>query len=230
MARSERLLDLIQILRRHRRPVRGAELAEELRVSLRTVYRDIQSLIATGARIDGEAGIGFVLRAGYTLPPLMFGAEEIEALVLGSRMVAESADEPLADAARNALAKIAAVLPEERRDEIEGLGLLSAPRPPTAPDGVELAFIRKAIRAERKVWITYGDVLGNRTERRIWPIALTFYDRKRLLAAWCELRQDYRHFRTDRIVALTETAERLPKRRRVLMREWLQLESVPQQD
>lgn len=230
MSRPERLLDLIQILRRHRRPVRGAELAEELRVSLRTVYRDIHSLIATGARIDGEAGIGFVLRAGYTLPPLMFEAEEIEALVLGSRMVAESADEPLARAALNALAKVAAVLPEERRDEIESLGLLSAPRPPTAPDGVELASIRKAIRAERKVWITYGDVLGNRTERRIWPIALTFYDRKRLLAAWCELRQDYRHFRTDRIVALTETPERLPKRRRVLMREWLELESVPQQD
>jgi predicted DNA-binding transcriptional regulator YafY len=230
MSRPERLLDLIQILRRHRRPVRGAELAEELRVSLRTVYRDIQSLIATGARIDGEAGVGFVLRAGYTLPPLMFEAEEIEALVLGSRMVAESADEPLARAALNALAKVAAVLPEERRDEIESLGLLSAPRPPTAPDGVELASIRKAIRAERKVWITYGDVLGNRTERRIWPIALTFYDRKRLLAAWCELRQDYRHFRTDRIVALTETPERLPKRRRVLMREWLELESVPQQD
>jgi predicted DNA-binding transcriptional regulator YafY len=230
MSRSERLLDLIQILRRHRRPVRGAELAEELRVSLRTVYRDVQSLIATGARIDGEAGIGFVLRAGYTLPPLMFEAEEVEALVLGSRMAAESADEPLARAARNALAKIAAVLPEERRDEIESLGLLSAPRPPAAPDGVELAFIRKAIRAERKVLITYGDALGNHTERRIWPIALTFYDRKRLLAAWCELRQDYRHFRTDRIVTLTETAERLPKRRRVLMREWLELESVPQQD
>jgi predicted DNA-binding transcriptional regulator YafY len=230
MSRPERLLDLIQILRRHRRPVRGAELAEELRVSLRTVYRDIQGLIATGARIDGEAGIGFVLRAGYTLPPLMFNAEEIEALVLGSRMVAGSADEPLARAARDALAKIAAVLPEERREEIESLGLLSAPRPPSMPDGVELAFIRKAIRAERKVWITYGDAVGNHTERRIWPIALTFYDRKRLLAAWCELRQDYRHFRTDRIVALTETAERLPKRRRVLMREWLELESVPQQD
>jgi len=230
MSRSERLLDLIQLLRRHRRPVRGVELAEELRVSLRTVYRDIRSLIATGAPIDGEAGIGFVLRAGYTLPPLMFDAEEIEALVLGSRMVAESVDEPLACAARNALAKIAAVLPDERRDEVESLGLLSAPRPPTAPDGVELVFIRKAIRAERKVWITYGDVLGNRTDRRIWPIALTFYDRTRLLAAWCELRQDFRHFRTDRIVALNETAGRFPKRRRVLMREWLQLEFVPRQD
>jgi predicted DNA-binding transcriptional regulator YafY len=230
MSRSERLLDLIQILRRHRRPVRGVELAEELRVSLRTVYRDIQSLIATGARIDGEAGIGFVLRAGYTLPPLMFNAEEIEALVLGSRMVAESVDEPLTRAARDALAKIAAVLPDERRDEIESLGLLSAPRAPTAPDGVELALVRKAIRAERKVWITYGDALGNRTDRRIWPIALTFYDRTRLLAAWCELRQDFRHFRADRIVALTETAERFPKRRGVLMRQWLQLEVAPQQD
>ena len=225
MSRPERLLDLIQILRRHRRPVRGAELAEELRVSLRTVYRDIQGLVATGARIDGEAGIGFVLRAGYTLPPLMFNADEIEALVLGSRMLAGSVDEPLARAARDALAKIAAVLPEERREEIESLGLLSAPRPPTVPDGVELAFIRKAIRAERKVWITYGDALGNHTERRIWPIALTFYDRKRLLAAWCELRQDYRHFRTDRIVTLAVTDKRYPRRRQVMMKEWRERES-----
>jgi predicted DNA-binding transcriptional regulator YafY len=230
MSRSERLLDLLQVLRRHRHPVRGAALAEELRVSLRTVYRDIQSLIATGAPIEGEAGIGYVLRAGYTLPPLMFDAEEIEALVLGSRMVAEAVDEPLARAARDALAKIAAVLPEERRDEIEGLGLLSAPRRPAAPDGVELALIRKAIRAERKVWITYGDVTGNRTQRRIWPIALTFYDRTRLLAAWCELRQDFRHFRTDRIESMAETADRFPKRRRVLMKEWRQIEGAPRQD
>jgi predicted DNA-binding transcriptional regulator YafY len=230
MSRSERLLALLQVLRRHRQPVRGATLAEELGVSLRTVYRDIQSLVATGARIEGEAGLGYVLRAGFTLPPLMFDAEEIEALVLGSRMVAQAVDEPLARAARNALAKIAAVLPEERRDEIESVGLRSAQRPPAAPDGVELARLRQAIRAERKVWITYGDVAGNRTERRIWPIALTFYDRTRLLAAWCELRQDFRHFRTDRIAALSETAERFPKRRRVLMKEWRQIEGVPKQD
>ena len=227
MARSERLFALIQILRRHRRPVTGAVLAAELEVSLRTVYRDIQTLVATGAPVDGEAGLGFVLRDGYTLPPLMFSDEEIEAVVLGSRMVAQSTDAKLARAAEDAIAKISAVLPENRRDEIASLGLLSAPRWPAAPDGVDLARLRQAIRAERKVWISYGDEAGNRTERRVWPIALTFYERVRLLAAWCELRQGFRHFRTDRISALVETEERLPRRRRALMREWRATEGLP---
>ncbi|MGO8915902.1 MAG: helix-turn-helix transcriptional regulator [Stellaceae bacterium] len=230
MSRSERLLDLIQVLRRHRRPVSGAALAAELAVSLRTVYRDIQSLAGRGVPIEGEAGIGYVLRAGYTLPPLMFTEEEIEAVVLGSRMVAESADRPLARAARDALAKITAVLPENRRDEVASLGLLSAKRFLVAPDGVDLARLRRAIRAERKVWITYGDEAGNRTERRVWPIALTFFDRVRLLAAWCELRQGFRHFRTDRIAGLTETEERLPRRRRALMKEWRQAEGMADPD
>ncbi len=230
MSRSERLLDLIQLLRRHRRPVSGAALAAELAVSLRTVYRDIQSLAGRGVPIEGEAGLGYVLRAGYTLPPLMFSEEEIEAVVLGSRMVAESADAPLARAARDALAKITAVLPESRREEVASLGLLSARRQLVAPDGVDLARLRQAIRAERKVWITYGDGAGNRTERRVWPIALTFFDRVRLLAAWCELRQGFRHFRTDRIAGLSETEERFPRRRRALMKEWRQAEGMAEPD
>jgi predicted DNA-binding transcriptional regulator YafY len=220
MSRSERLLDLLQILRRHRRPVRGSALAAELGVSLRTLYRDIQSLAASGAPIEGEAGVGYVLRAGYTLPPLMFSPEEIEAVVLGSRLVAQTADPPLARAARDALAKITAVLPDERREEVAGAGLLSARRRLLAPDGVDLAVLRRAIRAERKLWIRYRDEAGNDTERRVWPIALTFFDRVRLLAAWCELRQDFRHFRTDRIAGLAETAEPFPRRRRALMKEW----------
>jgi predicted DNA-binding transcriptional regulator YafY len=230
MSRSERLLDLIQVLRRHRRPVSGARLAQELGVSLRTLYRDIQSLIATGAPIDGEAGIGYVLRAGYTLPPLMFTDEEIEAVVLGSRMVAGSTDARLARAARDALAKVTAVLPEEKRDSVEAAGLLAAPRPPLAPDGVDLALLRAAIRAEHKVWITYGNEAGQRSERRIWPIALTFYERTRILAAWCELRDGFRHFRTDRIAAATATAERYPRRRRALMKEWRSIEGLPDSD
>jgi predicted DNA-binding transcriptional regulator YafY len=230
MSRSERLLTLIQALRRHRRPVSGADLARELSVSLRTIYRDIQSLAASGAPIDGEAGVGYILRPGYTLPPLMFTEEEIEAIVLGSRMVAASADDRLASAARDALAKITAVLPGGRADDVAVLGLLSAPRPPDAPDGVDLARLRQAIRTERKVWITYGDEAGARTERRIWPISLTFYDRTRLLAAWCELRQGFRHFRTDRVITLAETGERFPRPRRVLMKEWRQTEGIPDPD
>src|SRR6478609_115184 len=116
MVRAERLLALLQVLRRHRYPVSGQAIAAELGVSLRTVYRDIQALIGQGAAIDGEAGVGFVLRPGFVLPPLMFSEEELEALVLGSRFIARRADRPLADAARNAIAKIAAVLPDDLRD------------------------------------------------------------------------------------------------------------------
>ena len=145
-------------------------------------------------------------------------------------MVAASTDGRLASAARDALAKITAVLPDGRADDVAVLGLLSAPRPPSAPDGVDLARLRQAIRAERKVWIAYSDEAGTRTERRIWPISLTFYDRTRLLAAWCELRQGFRHFRTDRVIALTETAERLPRPRRALMKEWRQIEGIPDPD
>jgi len=228
MSRSDRLLDLIQVLRRHRRPVRGAELADELAVSLRTIYRDIQTLIAKGAPIDGEAGVGFMLRPGFTLPPLMFSDDEIEAIVLGSRMVARTADQALARAALNALAKITAVLPAERGDEVGASGLLVGALKSAVPDSVDLAPIRSAIRAERKVWIAYSDKAGLQTDRRIWPISLTFFESVRVLAAWCELRQGYRHFRTDRIAKFVATPERYPKRRRVLMKEWREIEGLPE--
>ena len=229
MARSERLLELIQVLRRHRAPVSGAVLADELGVSLRTIYRDIQTLIGQGASIDGEAGVGFVLRPGFVLPPLMFSDEEIEALVLGSRFIAQRTDERLADAARNALVKIAAVLPEDLRDSIDGSGLLAGPRPKVIAGLVDLSPIRAAIRTEHKLVIDYTDPKGSRTKRTVWPIALGFFDRFRMLAAWCELRQDFRHFRTDRIIRLRETTQRYPRRRRALMKEWRTTQGIPEQ-
>jgi predicted DNA-binding transcriptional regulator YafY len=228
VARSERLIELIQVLRRHRRPVSGAVLAEELGVSLRTIYRDIRSLIAQGASIDGEAGVGFVLQPGFMLPPLMFSEEELEALVLGSRFVAQRADRPLADAARNALAKIAAVLPPDLCDSIDANGLLVAPGRKLVTESIDLAPIRSAIRAEHKLVLEYLDPKGNRTTRNVWPIALGFFDDMRMLAAWCELRQDFRHFRIDRIATSTETAQRYPRRRRALMREWRAREGIPE--
>jgi len=228
VARPERLLELIQVLRRHRRPVSGAVLAEELGVSLRTVYRDIQSLIAQGASIDGEAGVGFVLRPGFMLPPLMFSEEELEALVLGSRFIARRADRRLADAARNALAKIAAVLPPDLCDSIDANGLLVGPGRKLVTESINLAPIRSAIRAEHKLVLDYIDPKGSHTNRMVWPIALGFFDDMRMLAAWCEMRQDFRHFRTDRIATLTETAQRYPRRRRALMREWRTREGIPE--
>jgi predicted DNA-binding transcriptional regulator YafY len=229
MSRTQRLLDLIQMLRRHRRAVAGAALAEELGVSLRTLYRDIQSLKAQGAHIDGEAGVGYVLRPGFMLPPLMFSEEEIEALVLGSRWVSERADGPLGKAARNVLAKIGAVLPADLKENIEASGLLIGPGAPIAAGDAELAAIRLAIRSESKTQIAYADETGSETRRTIWPIALAFYDRVRVVVAWCELRDGYRHFRTDRITALDVIPGRYPRRRAALFKEWRTLRGIPEQ-
>ncbi|HEX8484532.1 YafY family protein [Sphingomonas sp.] len=229
MSRAQRLLDLIQVLRRHRRAVAGTVLAEELGVSLRTLYRDIESLKAQGAHIDGEAGVGYVLRPGFMLPPLMFSEDEIEALVLGSRWVSERADGPLGKAARNVLAKIGAVLPAELKNRIDTSGLLIGPGEPIAAGDGELAAIRQAIRAERKMEVAYADERGNVTNRIVWPVALAFFDRVRVVVAWCELRNGYRHFRTDRIAALELSVERYPRRRAMLLKEWHALQGVPEQ-
>jgi predicted DNA-binding transcriptional regulator YafY len=229
VSRAQRLLDLIQLLRRHRFPVGGAALAQELGVSLRTLYRDVDILKAQGAHIDGEAGVGYVLRPGFMLPPLMFSEEEIEALVLGSRWVAERADGMLSAAARNALAKIVAVLPDDMRDGADATGLLIGPGERIAAGDVELATIRQAIRTERKLSIAYIDQDGARTRRVVWPFALAFFDRVRIVAAWCELRGDYRHFRTDRIAALTLSEKRYPRRRQTLLKEWREIERIPPQ-
>jgi len=220
MSRAERLLGLMQVLRRHRRPVSGAALAREMRVSIRTLYRDIGSLQAQGAHIDGEPGMGYVLRPGFMLPPLMFSEEEIEALVLGSRWVADRGDAELAEAALNVLAKVSAVLPPDLRHELEGSTLLIGPPTPPSVGDAELPKIRRAIRTQRKLEIRYRDLKGEETARTIWPFALGFFERVRVLAAWCELRSGLRHFRTDRIVALTVSKAPYPRARQALLKEW----------
>jgi len=220
LSRAERLLDLLQVFRRYTRPVSGASLADELGVSLRTIYRDIETLKSQGAAIDGEAGVGFVLKPGFMLPPLMFSEEEIEALVLGSRWVAERADLPLGQAARNALVKIAAVLPDDLKAGLDGSTLLVGAGAPIAAGESELPLIRNAIRKQRKLAISYADVNGACSERVIWPIALAFFDKARVVVSWCELRNDFRHFRADRIVGLTVETAVYPQRRAALMKQW----------
>jgi predicted DNA-binding transcriptional regulator YafY len=229
MSRAQRLLDIIQLLRGHRRPVAGAALAEELGVSLRTLYRDIETLKAQGADIRGEAGLGYVLRPGFLLPPLMLSEEEIEALVLGSRWVSERADSPLGRAARIVLAKIGAVLPDELKEGLDASGLLIGPGEPIPVRDADLARLREAIRSERRMRIAYADERGATTERTIWPIALAFYDRVRVLVAWCELRGTYRHFRIDRVVRLDDGGGRYPRRRATLLKEWHAVKGVPEQ-
>ena len=226
MSRSERLFSLLQALRRFRRPVSGKALALELGVSMRTLYRDIATLQSQGADIEGEPGVGYVLRPGFILPPLMFSEDEIEALVLGSRWVADRGDDLLGAAARNAIAKIAAVLPAELRENLDAANLFAAPGK-RAREAVDLAVLRKAIRAERKLAIRYQAAGGAATERLIWPFALGFFDRVHVVVAWCELRQDFRHFRTDRIASLSVTDVRYKKRRQALLKEWRAMENIP---
>ena len=219
MSRSERLLALLQALRRRRRPVSGRVLAEELGVSLRTLYRDIASLQGQGAEIEGEAGLGYVLKPGFWLPPLMLSGEEIEALVLGARWVGARTDEKLALAARDAIAKISAVLPRHVRDDVEASTLIVAPgKASGAP--LDLAPIRAAIRAERKLALAYCDAQGARTERTIWPFGVGYFDEARVVMAWCELRQGFRHFRADRIASCRALEARYPMSRQRLLKDW----------
>lgn len=229
MSRAERLLQLMQTLRRHRHPISGKELAAEHKISLRTLYRDIASLQAQGAHIEGEPGLGYVLKPGFMLPPLMFSEDEIEALMLGTRWVAERADTPLGEAARNAVAKITAVLPPELRIEAESSALLVGPKRRTAPEEHLLFQIRTAIRAERKLEIAYLDLNDQESTRVLWPCAVGFFDQCQVMVAWCELRLDFRHFRIDRIQNLSVLNERYPQRRQTLLGQWRKQTGIPAQ-
>ena len=220
MSRTARLFRLMDALRARRLPVTAAQLAAQLSVSVRTVYRDIQTLAELGARIDGDAGVGYVLRAGFFLPPLMFGEDEIEALVLGARWVQGQGDAELARAAEAVLAKIATASPRDLRDRMADSGLFAPRVVARAPDAQSLAAIRSAMRRERKLHIGYTDAAGTDTQRVIWPVALGYFEGARVVAAWCELRGDFRHFRLDRIVALQVMEALFPRPRRELLKRW----------
>jgi predicted DNA-binding transcriptional regulator YafY len=225
LSRSERLLALLQALRRRRRPVTGRVLADELGVSLRTLYRDIASLQGQGAEIEGEAGLGYVLKPGFWLPPLMLSGEEIEALVLGARWVGAKTDEQLAHAARDAIAKITAVLPPRLRDDVEASTLL-VPGRMSGETALDLAPIRAAIRSEVKLSLGYRDAQGASTERTVWPFGVGYFDDARVVMAWCELRQGFRHFRADRIASCRALETRYPLSRQRLLKDWRLSECV----
>jgi predicted DNA-binding transcriptional regulator YafY len=220
MSRAARLLDLLQILRRHRAPVTGAALADELGISLRTLYRDIATLQGQGADIVGEAGLGYQLRPGYTLPPLMLTRDELEALTLGMAWVADRGDAQLQAAARDVLAKMAAVITDELRQDIASATMLVGPGSWATHDDVVYTQIRTAIRGELKLQLEYSDQLAASTRRTVWPCALAIFDHARVLVAWCELRAGFRHFRVDRIRGLAVTTSPYPRRRHDLLAAW----------
>ncbi|RMH87885.1 YafY family transcriptional regulator [Lysobacter pythonis] len=219
---AARLLHLLDRLRRARTAVIGDALSAGLGISLRTRYRDIASLRAQGAEIEGDPGIGYRLRAGFLPPPLMFDRDELEALVLGARWVrSQRADMALADAAGRALARVSSVLPEHLRLDVDTSGLfVPAWRENETPE-TWLPALRHAIREERKLRMRYIDAAGAASRRIVWPFAMAFFDPvTRMFATWCELRGDFRHFRADRVEALHDTGERYPQRRHALIRRW----------
>lgn len=225
MSRTQRLLDLMQILRRHRLPVAGRQLAGELGVSMRTLYRDIATL-QQGANIEGEAGVGYVLRPGFELPPLMFSLEEIEALVLGMRWVGRHGDRRLAMAAKDVLAKVGAVLPAGLRLELESNTLLVGGGAASGVPDALLEQVRDSIRNERKLQLVYRDAGEQITERVIWPFALGYFQHTRVVAAWCELRQDMRHFRLDRLEQVRDLPDCYPRHRQALLKAWYEREDI----
>jgi predicted DNA-binding transcriptional regulator YafY len=199
MRRADRLFQIIQLLRRRRTVTTAAQIASKLEVSERTVYRDIRDLMLAGTPIDGEAGVGYRIRPGYDLPPLMFDREEIQALVLGVRIVRQFGDPALARASDTILAKVAAVLPEDLEPLLAGTKLFV----PTilggkgSADG--LAIARQALVARRRLRFRYANERGDPSERTVRPLAVFFWGRTWTLAAWCEMRIGFRNFRVDRI-------------------------------
>jgi predicted DNA-binding transcriptional regulator YafY len=218
VGRSTRLLSLLQSLRGRRHPVTAAALARELEVSERTIYRDLSTLAAQGAPIQGEAGVGYVLRPGLFLPPLMLTEDETEAVLLGLRYVDQRGDEVLTTAAGNARAKITAILSREMQAAADAPLSVPGPGGHGFPQNtVPLALLRTAIRTQQRLAITYVDQHDRRSERVVWPILLGFMDNARVITGWCELREAFRFFRTDRILS-AEPRERYPGRRSDLVR------------
>lgn len=214
MRRADRLFLLVQALR-GRRAITARRLADDLRVSMRTVYRDVQDLQLAGVPIEGEAGVGYVLRKGADIPPLMFTRDELEALVIGARFVDAFASATLADSARHALTKIEAVLPEELKRRRERSRVLAPTTPRFARDRELMGELHAAIAAHTVVRIAYAREDGDATERLVEPLCLAFWGHAWTLGAWCRLRKAFRNFRIDRIATLalgdetfTETPER----------------------
>jgi predicted DNA-binding transcriptional regulator YafY len=205
MRRADRLFQIAQYLR-GRRLTTARQLADWLSVSERTIYRDVRDLSLSGVPVEGEAGIGYRIKAGFDLQPLMFSPDEIDALVTALRMVQAWGGPQLAASGAAALAKITLALPREMRAFVDATALFAPDFHIDPLHGERLEFIRKTIGQRRKLDVEYGDVESNISHRMIWPLALYFFGGTWLIAAWCELRQDFRSFRLDRIRSLAAAA------------------------
>jgi predicted DNA-binding transcriptional regulator YafY len=220
MRRADRLFQIIQVLRRTRKPLTAEAIAAELETSKRTIYRDIATLIGQRVPIRGEAGMGYILERGFDLPPLMLTPDEIEACVLGAQWVVGHADPALGRAAENLMAKIADTVPDRLRPFVLEPASGAGKGWNKEPDRIDMVRTRTQIHEGRKITLNYRDEQGRDSERTIWPIAVGYLEAVRLLAAWCELRKDFRSFRTDRVVHAVYHEEKYPERRDLLRARW----------
>lgn len=204
MRKASRLFEIIQILRLAKKPMTAAVMAERLEVTVRSIYRDIAALQAMRVPIEGGRGIGYIMRPGFDLPPLMFSIEETEAIVLSLALLERTGDEELKRAARRVNLKLAGAVPAPLRQAMENKALYAWGTVAPVPAGIDLAIVRRAIRDERKLTLSYRDEMGRATERMIRPIALIYYSQTANIVGWCELRQAIRNFRSDRVEACLE--------------------------
>ncbi len=221
MRRADRLFDIIQALRGKTRPTTAAALAQKLEVTPRTIYRDIATLQARRIPIEGEPGFGYLLRKGFDLPPLMFTMEEIEAITLGANLVHRVRDAKLKEAAEGVLNKLQQTVPKDLRSYLASPRFYVSEGSTVRPEGIELIDVLNAIRECRKIAITYVDERQRSSDRTIWPIATIYYVDVTLIATWCELREDFRHFRADRVVRSHVLDERFSADSSRLMSEWM---------
>lgn len=221
MRRADRLFQIIQVLRRSSRPVTAEDIAAELETSKRSIYRDIATLVGQRVPIRGEAGVGYVLDGGFDMPPLMLTSDEVEAAVLGAQWVAGRGDPALARAARDLIAKIAATVPERLRPVVLEPAVASPPVwEPRKAEALDMAQVRASIHAGRKLELRYRDEQERETRRVIWPFLIGYRETTRLLVGWCEMRDDFRTFRTDRVVEAAFLEDRYPARPAVLRARW----------
>lgn len=221
MRRADRLFEIIQVLRRASGPRTASQIAEALETSRRTIYRDITTLISQRVPIRGEAGVGYVLERGFDMPPLMLTPDEIEAVVLGSQWVVAHADDALARAAVDVLAKVAAVLPRGLRDVVDTPTVGTLPRRDALGSSVDVARLRAWCRQGRKLAFRYVDEGGASSERTVWPFLIGYVEHTQTVIAWCELREAFRIFRVDRLRDVAFLEERYPERRASLRHRWM---------
>lgn len=223
MTRTERLLELLQILRAQRYPITASTLSERLGISVRSLYRDIKTLQYQGVSIEGGAGIGYIVKSDFHLPPLNLSHEEINAITLGLNWVSHNTDRDFKITAKSALAKIHAVIPDELKNLIESQSYLIGP---SENNVIYFEGVRNAIKKRMRIKLKYCDKKDCYSSRIIWPIGLVYMESCWLLVAWCEMRNDFRHFRMDRIQDIVQLDSTYSESREVLLKKWRLKEGI----